>query len=140
MSLKNLELVYDDNLDKWVYIDKRDTSIIISNKKIVANRYLRNGFYPQEYSFIFRKRMPHTMCSYCGIFILTKNVTRDHIWPKSKGGSYTTPSCDSCNTLKKDMKPIEWGIEASLSGLTFDKRDMAQVFSVFEDDTPDGKD
>lgn len=130
MSLRDLELVYDQTLNKWVYVDKNDDTIILSNKKIIANRYLRNGFYPQEYSFLQRKKMDKIQCSYCGTFIPVKVITRDHVYPKSLGGTYVTPACDACNTLKKNMKPIEWAIEASQSGLSFDKHMISEQYAL----------
>jgi 5-methylcytosine-specific restriction endonuclease McrA len=39
-----------------------------------------------------------------------KEMTRDHIWPKSLGGDITTTACLECNTIKRDMKPIDFAI------------------------------
>lgn len=138
MSLKDLELVYDRNLDKWIYVNNLTQEIFLSNKKIIANRYLRNGFYPQEYSFLFKKKLDTIQCSYCGDFVSTREITRDHSWPKSLGGVITTPSCDSCNTIKRNTKPIQWAIESSSSGLAFGKTEAAKGFAVFEEKTDDG--
>jgi len=46
-------------------------------------------------------------CEYCGTFT---RLTKDHIWPKSKGGT-SDPSnlakvCVPCNSRKGDMEPI----------------------------------
>ncbi len=35
-------------------------------------------------------------------------ATRDHIIPKSIGGTYRVWCCRTCNNLKADMKPDEW--------------------------------
>ena len=36
------------------------------------------------------------------------SLTRDHIWPKSKGGRKTVKSCRKCNHLKGDLLPAQW--------------------------------
>jgi 5-methylcytosine-specific restriction endonuclease McrA len=52
-------------------------------------------------------------CQYCGESFPAKDLTFEHVVPKSKGGetSWTNivAACDTCNTLKDnrtDMKPI----------------------------------
>lgn len=35
-------------------------------------------------------------------------ATRDHIYPKSLGGSHRVWACRACNDLKADMTIIEW--------------------------------
>jgi 5-methylcytosine-specific restriction endonuclease McrA len=51
-------------------------------------------------------------CSYCGIY--SKNLTVDHILPKSRGGETNfencVASCKSCNSLKGSRTPREAGI------------------------------
>lgn len=138
MSLKFLELVYDRRFDKWVYLDTRDNTIYVANKKIIANRYLRNGFYPLEFNFFTKQKNNIIQCSYCGYFFPTKVITRDHIYPKSLGGIATTPSCKSCNELKKNLRPIEWAIEASQSGLAYgEKKDLSEALILL---TPEEND
>lgn len=34
--------------------------------------------------------------------------TRDHVFPQSRGGSWTVPCCLACNQLKADMLPEQW--------------------------------
>lgn len=34
--------------------------------------------------------------------------TRDHVVPRSQGGTSTVPCCRACNNLKGDMLPDEW--------------------------------
>jgi hypothetical protein len=34
--------------------------------------------------------------------------TRDHYWPKSRGGTAIVPCCYACNQLKKAKTPSEW--------------------------------
>ena len=49
-------------------------------------------------------------CAYCGMF--TCKLTRDHIVPKSKGGSGDKSNiayvCRECNQSKADMMLYEW--------------------------------
>lgn len=44
-------------------------------------------------------------CPYCGRELNESNFTKDHVLPKSKGGSQTVPCCFECNQLKGDHKP-----------------------------------
>lgn len=34
--------------------------------------------------------------------------TKDHYFPRSKGGTATVPCCYACNQIKKNMTPTEW--------------------------------
>lgn len=51
-------------------------------------------------------------CSYCGI---SKNLTIDHILPKSRGGGNTwlnlTTCCKNCNRIKDNKTPEEAGMK-----------------------------
>lgn len=53
------------------------------------------------------RRDSHT-CQYCGS---TRNLTIDHIMPRSRGGSHTwdnvVAACDRCNSRKGDRTPYE---------------------------------
>jgi len=50
-------------------------------------------------------------CQYCGD--KSKNLTIDHVVPKSRGGKHTfencTTACIDCNQAKADMSLREWG-------------------------------
>ena len=69
-------------------------------QKIMANKPSRNLIY---------KRDNHT-CQYCGSY---KNLTIDHVIPRSRGGKDTwdnmVAACMPCNTHKGDRTPEEWG-------------------------------
>ncbi len=69
-------------------------------EKIMANKPSRQMIY---------KRDDH-MCQYCGSI---KNLTIDHVIPRSKGGQDTwenlVTACMPCNTHKGDKTPEEWG-------------------------------
>lgn len=77
----------------------------------------RSGYYPLTFNFVLGKVDTFVLCSYCGISIPEKNITRDHVYPKSKGGILKTPSCGPCNQAKEDMLPIEWALYAMEYGL-----------------------
>ncbi len=53
------------------------------------------------------RRDGHT-CQYCGS---TKNLTLDHVLPRSRGGSHTwdnvVTACELCNSTKSDRTPQE---------------------------------
>jgi len=67
-------------------------------------------YYPMNFNFLFRTQDNLWQCSYCGKFIERKDLSRDHVYPKSHGGGSTTVCCLTCNDLKKNMKPIEFAI------------------------------
>lgn len=51
------------------------------------------------------------ICAYCGQQFLTKNLTADHILPRSRGGLNTwvncVTACQTCNHKKADRTPEE---------------------------------
>lgn len=51
-------------------------------------------------------------CSYCGDPLSTETVTRDHVVPRSRGGSSRpenlVDACRSCNSAKGARTPEEW--------------------------------
>ena len=40
--------------------------------------------------------------------IRSDHATRDHVQPKSRGGTLVVPCCQACNDLKADMTSSEW--------------------------------
>lgn len=78
-----------------------------------------SGYFPMNFNFVRETVDKVTQCSYCGYFISVPKVTRDHVYPKSKGGIIKTPACQVCNDLKKDMLPISWAIYATKIGLAW---------------------
>jgi 5-methylcytosine-specific restriction endonuclease McrA len=56
------------------------------------------------------RRDKHT-CQYCGS---TKQLTLDHVLPRSKGGKHSWDNvviaCERCNSLKGDRTPIQAGM------------------------------
>ena len=83
-----------------------------------------SGYYPVGFNFLFSKLDRYGQCSYCGKFVPQRELTRDHVWPKSLGGNVKVPSCNPCNVIKEDKKPIEFAIFASTTGLSL----ASQIF------------
>jgi 5-methylcytosine-specific restriction endonuclease McrA len=56
-------------------------------------------------------RRDHHMCAYCGDIFETRDLTRDHVHPKSRGGSNawenSVTACKSCNMKKANKTPEE---------------------------------
>jgi len=113
--LKFTELVYDAHLGAWVYLDIFNDESYHQKKHYVKSR--KSGFYPYEYNFLFGRRDGQVQCSYCGKFFITKQISRDHVYPKSRGGMFTTPACYICNEYKADLLPIAWAIKYSTEPL-----------------------
>lgn len=109
-------LVYNIQLGVWISLDLAQLYI---NSKDFLYDFARKGFYPYTYSFTQKVRTDTAQCSYCGKFVLMREMTRDHVWPKSLGGEITTTACSECNTRKRDMKPIEFAIWWSEKGNAF---------------------
>ncbi len=55
------------------------------------------------------------MCLYCGDSFSSRELTRDHVIPSSRGGKdrwrNVVSSCRSCNHRKGSRTPGEWGVE-----------------------------
>ena len=113
--MEYLELVYDANLGAWIYVDIYKTEKSVN----FVHQALRRGYFPYSFNFVFGKRGETCQCSFCGKFILMRESTRDHVWPKSLGGIITTTACEECNTKKADTKPIEFAIWWSQIGKAF---------------------
>lgn len=87
--------------------------------KDVYSTAIWSGYFPSTFNFVYKKDGKYVQCSYCGIFIHYRAITRDHVYPKSKGGILKTPACEKCNIRKKDMLPIEWAIFAADERIDF---------------------
>jgi len=74
------------------------------------------GHFPLTFNFIFIRQDKFAQCSYCGRWVHEKKITRDHVWPKSRGGLIKAPSCIECNIAKESKLPIEFAIWHSQTG------------------------
>jgi 5-methylcytosine-specific restriction endonuclease McrA len=79
------------------------------------------GNFPFDFHFFEHVRTNQIQCSYCGKFFPLEEMTRDHIYPKSLEGTYTTPCCNPCNIAKENMLPIQWAIFATENDIAFGK-------------------
>ena len=56
-------------------------------------------------------RRDHNLCAYCGLFFESKDLTRDHVHPRSRGGSNawenSVSACKQCNMRKANRTPEE---------------------------------
>lgn len=103
-------LILDAHTGSWIglYIEN-------STHKKKLRIKPRSGFYPYEWNFLFNRRDGRIQCSYCGEFLISRFITRDHVYPKSRGGEVTTPACYECNERKANKLPIVWALEFSMS-------------------------
>lgn len=129
MALKDWERQYDRTVNKWVWKNVKDMDTSEQEESCRPKRYrnLKNGFYPQEFNFLYYIREPELSCSYCGLTLPTRKLTRDHIYPKSRGGVLVTPCCMQCNQAKGDKKPIEWAIFYSENELKLARKRQMQA-------------
>lgn len=79
---------------------------------IITKKYYKNRYVPEfsKTNLLYRDDFK---CQYCGNQFNEKELTMDHVVPKSKGGKKTFENivmcCRKCNELKADkyMKPIK---------------------------------
>lgn len=110
---------------------KKGTIIMGGRNKDWIRSVRYSGNYSLNFNFVLVRNDHHIQCSYCGKFVNEKKITRDHVYPKSKGGLIKSPACKNCNEDKADMKPIEFAIWFSKIG-----RDLATIpigFDEFDD-------
>lgn len=55
-----------------------------------------------------KPKSQHKNCCYCELTIPIREITREHIIPKSKGGRIVAPCCLACNRQKRDMLLIDF--------------------------------
>lgn len=89
----------------------------MGRKKDVYRAAKGSGFFPLTFNFVYLEDGCFIQCAYCGLFVNYRHVTRDHVYPKSKGGLIKTPACIHCNDAKEDMLPLEWALYAYKHGL-----------------------
>ena len=66
------------------------------------------GHFPLTFNFVYLRDGRYVQCAFRGKFVYFRNITRDHVYPKSKGGTLKAPACMDCNIAKENMLPIEW--------------------------------
>ncbi len=87
------------------------SSIVLTKERVMPNRLSKEYVPPFSNRGLFA-RDGHT-CLYCGETFSPRNLTRDHIIPKSRGGNdswlNSATSCCTCNHDKSNRTPEEWG-------------------------------
>lgn len=108
-------MIYDVQNGVWVYFEYPSNPTREAQKRY----YLKKGYYPYNFNFVRGHRGDLAQCSYCGNFFPMKEMTRDHVYPKSRGGVFTTTSCGPCNQAKKNMLPIEYALSSINADVVF---------------------
>ena len=82
---------------------------IVAIKRSVVRKKIQRDFPPLTNRELFR-RDAH-LCMYCGGNFHESNLTRDHVYPLSRGGkekwSNVVTACRSCNSRKGNRRPEE---------------------------------
>ena len=109
-------LVY---LEKAEMVSKANGSVLrtVTNSYPVPSiirlqRYVKVPYYGIALSRHNVLRRDNFICQYCGT---TKNLTLDHLLPRSRGGETTwlnlVTACSRCNSRKGDRTPEEAGLK-----------------------------
>ena len=87
-------------------------SILLTRSAVRVNRQ-QPGYVPNLSNRELFRRDQHT-CLYCGGQFLEKDLTRDHVVPRSRGGknawANVVTACKRCNNHKGDRLPEEIGM------------------------------
>jgi hypothetical protein len=90
------------------------SSILLTKARVVPRLWSDNYVPPLTNRALF-ERDSH-ICQYCGESFSSRQLTRDHIVPRSRGGkdvwTNVVAACFVCNSVRKRNKtPKEWGVE-----------------------------
>jgi len=73
----------------------------------------------------WKRQLAKGLCHYCHRSFSALELTMDHIIPISKGGKSikgnVVCACKECNSLKKNLLPMEWQAHLDRSSEDFDK-------------------
>ena len=74
-------------------------------------KFINHSIHPSRNNILWRDQ---NQCQYCGVCESPKQLTIDHVMPRSRGGnnSWTNlvASCKKCNQTKRDRTPKEAGM------------------------------
>jgi hypothetical protein len=86
-------------------------TIMLTRERVISGRLAKDYEPPYSNKGLFA-RDGHT-CLFCGNQFAPRDLTRDHIIPKSRSNdnswSNSATSCLRCNHAKEDRTPEEWG-------------------------------
>jgi hypothetical protein len=89
-------------------------SILLTKARVVPRLWSDDYVPPLTNRALFER--DSNTCQYCGESFSPRQLTRDHVIPRSRGGkdvwSNVVASCFVCNSVRKRNKtPKEWGVE-----------------------------
>lgn len=87
------------------------STIVLTKERVMGYRLSRVYEPPYSHKVLFAR--DRYRCLYCGETFAPADLTRDHIIPKSRGGSdswsNSATACRCCNHSKDNRTPEEWG-------------------------------
>jgi 5-methylcytosine-specific restriction endonuclease McrA len=96
-------------------------------------KFISRGIKPSRKNILWRDK---SQCQYCGVIEAPKDMTIDHVIPRSRGGGNTWSNlvtcCKKCNQKKRDRTPEE----ASMSLLNKPIRPKNSVLRQISDVQP----
>lgn len=105
-------------------------AVVVLKQYVHVGRRRQAFSYPSKNNIIVRDGFK---CAYCMKPVSMRNVTRDHVMPRSRGGPDTitnvVASCSDCNGRKADRTPQEAGMKLHVQPrhLTDDEKIAALV-------------
>ncbi|MGD8909146.1 MAG: HNH endonuclease [Chromatiales bacterium] len=89
------------------------SSILLTRSKVQPHLWAESYEPPLTNRALFAR--DGYLCLYCGKSFSSRELTRDHVIPRSRGGadrwSNVVSCCHRCNHLKSARTPDEWGVE-----------------------------
>lgn len=119
---RSIQLIFKEKVEvlenwdeEWRGGERGGSTSLIQLPAVVRLTY-RTPWIPRKYTFsrfgVFNRDL--YTCQYCGHARGKRELTIDHIVPKSKGGKNDwmncVAACKDCNNLKKDLLPKEAGM------------------------------
>jgi hypothetical protein len=89
------------------------SSILLTRSKVQPHLWAESYEPPLTNRALFAR--DGYLCLYCGKSFPSRELTRDHVIPRSRGGSDSWSNvvscCHRCNHLKGARSPDEWGVD-----------------------------
>jgi 5-methylcytosine-specific restriction endonuclease McrA len=102
----------------------RIPSVIVLRRVV---KYMSNSLNANRTNILWRDK---NQCQYCGVIQTPKELTLDHVLPKSRDGENTWTNlvtcCKKCNQEKRDRTPEE-------AGMSLLKKPKAPKYSILRD-------
>jgi len=87
------------------------SAIVLTRERVLGHRLSKAYEPPFSHKGLYAR--DRNRCLYCGETFASIHLTRDHIIPKSRGGSdswsNSATACRECNHKKANQTPEEWG-------------------------------